>query len=116
MIIMEDKIKTDNPIKDKKLNPKIEITQEKLEKYFNITKEALNKLQISVPKETHLYKIAKDYLNMAQSYYQDAEFYAKKQDRVVAFASLNYAHGWLDAGARIGVFDVGHDSRLFTVD
>ena len=30
-------------------------------------------------------------------------------------AALNYAHGWLDAGARSGVFDV-HDSRLFTVD
>ena len=37
-------------------------------------------------------------------------------DYVTAFAALNYAHGWLDAGARIGVFDVNHDSKLFTVD
>ena len=37
-------------------------------------------------------------------------------DIVTAFAALNYAHGWLDAGARIGLFDVGHDSELFTVD
>jgi len=29
---------------------------------------------------------------------------------------LNYAHGWLDAGARLGIFDVKGDSRLFTVD
>jgi hypothetical protein len=35
---------------------------------------------------------------------------------VNAFAALNYAHGWLDAGARLGLFDVDHDSTLFTVD
>ena len=35
--------------------------------------------------------------------------------KVNAFAALNYAHGWLDSGARIGLFDV-KDSRLFTVD
>ena len=97
-------------------NEKIEITKEKLEKYFLITKQALDKLKICVPEKTHMYKVAKDYLDMAQRYYSDAEFYAKKDDRVVAFASLNYAHGWLDAGARLGVFDVDHDSHLFTVD
>ncbi len=32
-----------------------------------------------------------------------------------AFAAVNYAHGWLDAGARLGVFDVGADDRLFTL-
>jgi hypothetical protein len=35
---------------------------------------------------------------------------------VTAFAALNYAHGWLDAGARLGLFDVGKDNVLFTVD
>ena len=39
----------------------------------------------------------------------------KKGNIVNAFAALNYAHGWLDAGARLGIFDV-HDSKLFTVD
>jgi uncharacterized protein len=53
---------------------------------------------------------------MASRYYEDAKFFEKKGDIVTAFAALNYAHGWLDAGARLGLFDVGHDSRLFTVD
>ena len=44
----------------------------------------------------------------------DDNFY-DKGDIVNAFAALSYAHGWLDAGARIGLWDV-HDSKLFTVD
>jgi len=45
---------------------------------------------------------------------KDAKYFEDKGDIVSAFAALNYAHGWLDAGARIGVFIV-KDSRLFTV-
>ena len=59
---------------------------------------------------------AADFFDMASRYYQDAEyFFREKEDYVLAFAALNYAHGWLDAGARIGLFVVT-DSRLFTVD
>ena len=39
----------------------------------------------------------------------------EKKDFLNSFAALNYAHGWLDCGASLGVFDV-HDSTLFTVD
>jgi len=52
---------------------------------------------------------------MIERYTLDARHFEEKGDWVNAFAALNYAHGWLDAGARIGLFDV-HDSRLFTVD
>jgi uncharacterized protein len=93
-----------------------EITAKKLDKYFKITGEALDLLKIVAPSKTHLNTIAKDYLDMAKRYYKDAEHFKKKGDFVTAFAALNYAHGWLDAGARIGLFDVNHDSRLFTVD
>ena len=52
---------------------------------------------------------------MASNYISDAHFFHNKKDFVNAFAALNYAHGWLDAGARLGLFDV-HDSELFTAD
>jgi len=52
---------------------------------------------------------------MASRYYSDAEFFKKKNDYVLAYGALNYAHGWLDAGARIKLFLV-NDSTLFTVD
>lgn len=93
-----------------------EITKEKLEKYFDVTGRALKKLKLCCPEKTHLDKIAKDYLDMAQRYYSDAEHFFEEGDYVNAFAALNYSHGWLDAGARLGVFDVDHDSVLFTVE
>lgn len=92
------------------------ITDKKLDKYFKVTGDALKKLKIANPKKTHLEKIALDYLDMAKRYYEDAKFFRKKNDYINAFAALNYSHGWLDAGARIGIFDVDHDSVLFTID
>ena len=90
------------------------ITQQKLEKYFSITREALEKAKVALDEER--LKEAEDFLDMAQRYYDDAKhFLDVKEDAVLAFAALNYAHGWLDAGARIGLFKVS-DSRLFTVD
>lgn len=94
------------------------ITPKKLAKYFSITKRALKKVKI-VKKKTKTIeweKNAEDFLDMAQRYYQDAKYFKEKGDIVTAFAALNYAHGWLDAGARLGLFDVNHDNILFTVD
>ncbi|MBI2136227.1 DUF357 domain-containing protein [Candidatus Woesearchaeota archaeon] len=94
------------------------ITKQKLEKYFDVTGRALKKVKIikKTPSTLDWQKAAADFLDMATRYYEDAKHFAKKGDAVTAFAALNYAHGWLDAGARIGLFDVGHDSELFTVD
>ena len=92
------------------------ITKERLEKYFSVTKRALAKAKIDSEKKINWKSAAEDFLDMAKRYYSDAEHFAKKGDVVTAFAALNYAHGWLDAGARLGFFDVGHDSELFTVD
>ena len=91
-----------------------EITSEKLEKYFKITKEALDMIKEKGINEGRKNE-ALDFLDMAQRYYDDALHFKKKNDFVNAFAALNYAHGWLDAGARIKLFKV-RDSRLFTVD
>ena len=93
-----------------------EISEKKLNKYFNITEKALKIAKISAPKKTHLHTAAIDFLDMAERYFKDAKHFEKKGDYITAFAALNYAHGWLDAGARIGLFDVDHNSKLFTVD
>ncbi len=91
------------------------ITEEKLKKYFEITGEAIEKVQ-SHEMDIDRIEEAKDFLNMAVNYFSDAKhFLEEKQDAVLAYGALNYAHGWLDAGARIGLFKV-KDSRLFTVD
>jgi uncharacterized protein len=91
-----------------------EITLEKLKKYFSVTKTALFKAKES-GNRTPLVSEREDFLDMVERYVSDAEHFFSKDDYVNAFAALNYAHGWLDSGARLGMFDV-HDSKLFTVD
>ncbi|MFH1455673.1 MAG: DUF357 domain-containing protein [archaeon] len=90
------------------------VSKEKLGKYFKVSLEALemakksgNRLSMDSERD--------DFLDMIERYISDARHFESKGDIVNAFAALNYAHGWLDAGARIGLFDV-HDSKLFTVD
>lgn len=92
------------------------ITAEKLEKYFKISKEAFEKAKKTpIAKKAAGLTSEEDFLDMASRYISDASHFEKKGDIVNAFAALNYAHGWLDAGARLGLWDV-HDNRLFTVD
>lgn len=92
-----------------------ELPEDVVRKDIEVTRRALEKLRIVAPEKSYAKRIADDFLNMAQSYYRDAIHFAKTGDFVNAFAAANYAHGWLDAGARLGVFDVGADSRLFTL-
>ncbi|OYT36126.1 hypothetical protein B6U91_01810 [Candidatus Pacearchaeota archaeon ex4484_71] len=89
-----------------------EITKEKLERYFDLTTRALKiAMERIIPgKEKH----AKEIIDMVKNYLSDAEHFEKKGDWVNAFAALNYAHGWLDSGVRLEIFDV-HDDTLFTV-
>lgn len=92
-----------------------EISVEKVLKYLDTTKRALDKLVIAAPERSFNRRLAEDFLNMATSYYEDAVHFRESGDLVNAFAAVNYAHGWLDCGARIGLFDVGGDDRLFTL-
>lgn len=91
------------------------VSAAKLDKYFDITGRALDKLRIAAPERSYNRKLAEDFLNMATSYYNDAKHFKESGDYVTAFAAINYAHGWIDCGARIGLFDVGGDDVLFTL-
>jgi hypothetical protein len=51
---------------------------------------------------------------MASRYLQDAEYFRRNGNYVNAFACINYAHGWIDAGSKLGLFEVS-DSSLFVV-
>jgi hypothetical protein len=89
------------------------ITKEKLAKYFDVTSRALKKAEEAL--DADRLEQAEDFLDMASRYLSDAKHFETKGDIVTAFAAINYAHGWLDAGARIKLFKV-NDSTLFTVD
>jgi hypothetical protein len=88
------------------------ITSERVQKYKGITKKALAIARDSVIKGKKTY--AQEIFDMVENYVSDAEHFEKKGDLVNAFAALNYAHGWLDAGVRLDIFDV-KDNKLFTI-
>jgi len=91
---------------------KDKITKQKLGRYFLVTESALEIAKNSVIKSKSKY--ANEIFEMVGNYLSDARHFEKKGDFVNAFAALNYAHGWLDAGVRLDVFDV-KDDKLFTI-
>jgi hypothetical protein len=91
---------------------KDKITSEKLGKYFELTTRALKEVKNNIAKAKK--KEAKEIIDMASNYLSDAHYFEKKKDFVNAFASLNYSHGWIDSGVRLGIFNV-YDNKLFTI-
>lgn len=88
------------------------ISKEKIDKYFSLTSKALDEVKNNISKKKE--KQAKEIIDMASNYLSDAKYFSERGDFVNAFASLNYSHGWIDAGVRLGIFNV-HDDKLFTV-
>ena len=88
------------------------ITLVKLNKYFFVSKKAFSLASKAVNKD-HKFE-ADIILDMSGRYISDAEFFRKNNDFVNSFAALNYAHGWLDTGSKLGFFDVS-DDKLFVI-
>ena len=91
---------------------KNKITQEKIKKYHALTSKALKIAEKSIIKGKEDY--AKEIIEMASNYISDSEYFEKEKDFVNAFAALNYAHGWLDSGVRLSIFNT-KNNKLFTV-
>ena len=83
-----------------------EVTEQKLDKYFKITGTALKELEIRGKAGLCINgeMVANDFRDMAQRYFDDAKHFKEKGDFVTAYGALNFAHGFLDAGARLGLF------------
>ncbi len=88
------------------------ITKEKIKKYFELTSNALKEVKKNIIKGKENY--SKEIIEMVSNYLSDARHFEEKQDFVNAFAALNYAHGWLDSGVRLDIFNV-KDDKLFTI-
>ena len=88
------------------------ITKNKIEKYYEITKEALALAKKSIDKNKK--KQADEIILIVESYLSDSIHFKRNGDYINSFACLNYAHGWLDCGARLKVYIV-KDNKLFAV-
>ena len=87
---------------------------EKVKKYEDMLKRALQKAKYFPIQDSHMHAVAKDFYTMAEAYYRDGVYFLDNGDSVNALASFSYGHAWLDAGAKLGVFVVD-DETLFTI-
>lgn len=91
---------------------KDKITKQKIDKYYKLSSKALGIAKKAVVKSRA--KEAKEIFLMVECYLSDAMHFKEKGDFVNAYGSLNYAHGWLDCGARLKIYKV-KDNKLFTI-
>lgn len=84
-------------------------------KYIKLTEKALSIVKIKKGMSKEMVDVAKDILDLAEMYFNDARYFNGKGNLVNAFAAVNYSHAFLDAGVRMKLFDVS-DNRLFMVD
>ncbi|MFQ3320505.1 MAG: hypothetical protein ACI80F_002588 [Natronomonas sp.] len=89
--------------------------EEKTNRYEELLAEALEAAEIAAQEGTPLHDAAREYREMAESYLEDGRHFRAEDDLVNALASFSYGHGWMDAGARMGVFDVPTEGHLFTI-
>ena len=102
-------------MKKQEENKKINLVcKARIEKYRKITQEALALAKKNIKKGKENEEKAKEILQMVECYLADSEHFEKSGHLVNSLSCLNYAHGWLDAGARLKIFNV-KDNRLFTV-
>jgi len=88
---------------------------EKTDRYEGLLADALAEATVTPPPETPLGEAAEEFLEMATSYLEDGRHFREADDLVNALAAFSYGHAWLDAGARIGLFEVPTEGHLFTV-
>lgn len=88
---------------------------EKTDRYESLLSEALAEASVAPPEDSPLAEAAAECLEMAESYLEDGRHFRADDDLVNALAAFSYGHAWLDAGARIGLFDVPTEGHLFTV-
>lgn len=88
---------------------------EKTDRYERLLAEALEEATVVPPAGTPMGEAAMECREMAASYLEDGRHFRSVDDPVNALAAFSYGHAWLDAGARIGLFDVPTEGHLFTV-
>lgn len=79
---------------------------EKTDRYQRLLREALDDAKKVPNMDPMLDNIADEFYGMASSYYADGSHFLKSGDRVNALVCFSYGHAWLDAGVRLGIFQV----------
>lgn len=89
--------------------------EDKTDRYERLLAEALDAAEPAPPSETPLAGAAEECLDMAAAYLDDGRHFRDDDDDINALAAFSYGHGWLDAGARIGLLAAPAAGELFAI-
>lgn len=89
--------------------------EEKTEKYERLLAAAIEAASVPAGADDERAAGAETCLTMATAYLKDGRRFRAEDTPVEALAAFSYGHGWLDAGARLGVLAVPAEGDLFTV-
>ncbi|MFO7872365.1 MAG: DUF357 domain-containing protein [Candidatus Undinarchaeales archaeon] len=83
----------------------MEVTKKYIQKNLEKTKKAVNSVKVSSKGEK--------LFDMVERYVSDAEFFMENGKLNEALGAVEYAHGLLDAGVYMGLFEVLENADLF---
>ncbi len=89
--------------------------EQKLSYYHQLTEKALKTVRIQKNLSEKEHQTALDFLEVAQRYLDDGQYFWQKSEYLTALAAFSYAHAWLDAGVRSGVLDGQNNDHLFVL-
>lgn len=96
--------------KEKKINL---VCKARLDNYGEISQKALEIAKKSITKGKE--EEASEILEIVECYLSDSAHFEKQGYYVNAFACLNYAHGWLDCGARLKIFNIKNSKEAHRI-
>ena len=89
------------------------VCKARLDGYRKISEKALAMAKNAIAEGKG--KEAKEIIEMVECYLSDAKHFEKQGHFVNSFACLNYAHGWLDAGARLKIFNIKNSEKAHKI-
>ncbi|PWR74989.1 DUF357 domain-containing protein [Methanospirillum stamsii] len=84
-----------------------------LPEYFLRLQEQCESLTCSCPKGSPYHILGKEITEMISSYLDDSCYFSSQNDIVNQYASLVYAHGWLDAAIFLGIISAQDNKTDF---
>ena len=84
---------------------------EKAERYGRMLSDAVDSVEVVEDTDE-----ADEFHELARSYLEDGMHFLDEDDEVNALAAFSYGHAWLDAGVRVGFFEMEEGKEeLFAV-
>ena len=84
---------------------------EKAERYGRMLSDAVESVKVVEDTDE-----ADEFHELARSYLEDGRHFLDEDDEVNALAAFSYGHAWLDAGVRVGFFEMEEGKEdLFAV-